>query len=286
MDLQKLTFPLMIAAAIVGLWVVLRPKKQAQISNQVSAAPSGLANYLPQAQTYQVNTPQLAAPSQPVILADPYNPNPGLPQSKTPPAYLAFNFGPGHDLSKVPLTQAQLAQMHGDRTAGGSCGCGGGAGGAYGCESDANHGIYPDGRGAVMAKNGKELVTRLDRQDPSWLNRAAYNLAGSDVTPEQIPSAHSQLREQLLQAQPGTATPAAKTSTLPPAAPGAGAINSPAIPVSEFLGSWNGNAVVQQVGSVNTRVTEIGSNILRFGHQVPALSAETLQRLVRVPMAG
>ena len=270
----------MIVAAIVGLWVILRPKAQPAVANNVNPESSGLPNYVPAAQNYQVGIPQLAASPAPIILADPYNPSPGQPPRTVPPAYLAFNLGPGHDLSKVPLTQQQKDQMAGDRKT--ACGCGDDL---TGCAADVNHGVYPDGRGGVMAKSGPELLTRLNRQDPSWINRAAYNLLGSDVNPAELAQRHPAL-SALVAAQPGTSTPAQPAAELPPSVPGQSVLTKPVVPQSTVATQLNSNAVVNIVGSVDKRATQIGSNLFRFGHQVPTLSAAELQRLVQMPMAG
>jgi len=290
MDLQKLTFPLMIAAAIAALWVLFHPKEQPAPTNQISAAPSGLPNYMPAAQTYQVNPPQLM-PSQPVVIADPYNPNPGLPSPTFPPPYLSFNFGPSHDLSKIPLSQDQLAQMAHDRSTlpggapgGESCGCGGNDD-LTGCNADTNHGVFPDGRNAVMAKSGPELISRLNRQDPTWMPRQIYNLGGSDVTPQNTPIAPYQATQQTQPTQ--GATPAAHSVTfIGPSVPGGNSIATGKIPAKVAAAPFNANAVTNTVGSTDKRLEQVGTNLFVYGQQVPKLSANLVQRLVSVPMAG
>lgn len=278
MKVEQFFFPVSVAAAIVGIWAVLRkPNTGPTVSNQVSPASAGLPNYTPQAVTYQVNPPQLVAPTQAQLLSDPWNPNPALPknpQYQTPPAYLAFNFGPGHDLSKIPLTDEQIQQLNGNRPTQnhGNCGCHSGAGigesylyGSGGCASDPNHSIYPDGRGGVMAQNGKTLVQKMNRQDPNWGSRAAYNLAGSDIDPNALPF-RSNAVVQIQPIQPGQAQPAAPNQTFAPGAPGANVINQPGDfsavnpnikPLHGTLGALNqyGNQVLRLPASTISRLT-------------------------------
>lgn len=271
MKIEQFFFPLTVAAAVVGIWVVLRkPNNGPEVSNQISPAASGLPNYTPQAVSYQVNPPQLAAPSQLQLLGNPYDPNPALPpnpQYKTPPAYLAFNFGPGHDLSKIPLTDAQIQQLNGTRptTQPTACGCGGNEYGAGGCANDPNHSIYPDGRGGFMAQNGKHLVMQMNRQDPNWPARAAYNLAGSDIDPNTLPFRSNAIVQEA-PPQPGQASPAAPNQTLAPAAPGANVVNQPGDfsavnpniqPLRGTLGALNqyGNQVLKLPDTVISRLT-------------------------------
>ena len=271
MDVQKYFFPLGVGAAIIGIWVALRKPNTGPLqSNQISPAASGLPNYTPQAVQYQVNPPQLAAPSQIQLLGDPWDPNPAIPtnpQNQTPPAYLAFNFGPGHDLSKIPLTDDQIAQLNGNRPTqqASSCGtCGGCSGGNSGgnCANDPNKSVFPDGRGGYMATNGRQLVQKMNRQDPAWPQRAAYNIAGSDITPEQLPYAN----QMPVATANNQTSPAAPNQTLTPAAPGANAVNQP-IGQNPPIGL---NVIPQR--------NPLG-NLAQYGNQVLGLSAETVSRL-------
>jgi hypothetical protein len=275
MDIQKFFFPVGVAAAIVGIWVALRkPNVGPTTSNQVNPSPSGLPNYTPQAVQYQVNPPQLAAPSQIQLLSDPLNPNPALPpnpQYATPPAYLAFNFGPGHDLSKIPLTDAQIAQLNGNRPtqSDSGCGCSGSGFDLESCQNNPNKAMYPDGRGGLMSQTGKTLIQQLNRQDPAWPQRAAYNLAGSDIDPSTLPFRSNSIIQQA-PLQPGQATPAAPNQSLSTSSPGSNVVNQP---ISQFPVGLN---------IVPVATPQNGVALFKFGAQVPKLGFQTISRLTGV----
>lgn len=274
MKLEKLTLPLMIAAAIVGLWIFFKPKSAPSVSTQPSAASSGVPQYMPQATQYQVNPPQLSAPTQAQLLSNPWANNPAAPPPTTPPPYLAFNFGPGHDLSKVPLTPDQKAQMSGDRSSCNTCGCGGSCNGAgNSCANDPNHSVYPDGSGSTrLIKSGPSLMLQMKRSDPGWLNRAAYNLTGSDVDPNQLSQAHiHQLAEQPTPNTPGQAVAAQSASLQPASAPGTGP------------GMFT--RPINQTSVIPIAAAKAGGGIFNLGNQDfnNALNGRMIQRLVQNP---
>jgi hypothetical protein len=167
---EKFFFPLMVFAAVVTVYLLLRkPHAQATTIIQPSTSQSGVPNTATESPTsYNVQTPQLAA-SPLVYLQDPYTSNPAESSPKHPPSYLAFNFGPSHDLTKKPNPDLHKLQKVAQ---GKGCGCGGG------CNScSRNNNTFPDGSGQTkLASTGRRQV---ENAPEDWLILAQDNLTGS-----------------------------------------------------------------------------------------------------------
>lgn len=146
MDAQKLFFPVAVGAAVLGIWATFRktPAVAAMTPNPSGGGVVGpyTQNGVVQPMSFPVAPVQLA-PNPFILLSQPTNPTPGSnggdspsARRKSPPNYLAFNFGPSHDLTKQ-ATPPKTKKKNG-------CGCGS-------CESDCNtcagRDTYPDGTG-------------------------------------------------------------------------------------------------------------------------------------------
>lgn len=172
---EKFFFPLMVFAAIVGVWMFLR-KPQAVTQTQPSTSASGVPNVATESPTsYNVQSPQIPA-SPLVYLADPGNPDPTAPARKSPPNYLSFNFGPNHDLTKVPADNLYDAQKSALRK---KSGCGGCGGDCNSCDQNAN--VFPDGVGRTPLSSSRRM--QIEAAPRSFLEIAKANL---DAQPETI----------------------------------------------------------------------------------------------------
>lgn len=175
---EKFFFPIMVFAAIIGIYLLFRKQEPATVQGPNTSA-SGLPTIAPQAQQYQVNPPTLT-PSPLVMLADPYSNDPQAATPQRPPAYLAFNFGPSHDLTKTPFNPAGSGVTDdGTKTASGCGGCGSSS--HCGCGTIDN--VFPDGAAcSKMSSNNRRQVATVTK-DP-WEN-ALRNFNGADIgTPE------------------------------------------------------------------------------------------------------
>jgi hypothetical protein len=162
---EKLFFPLMVFAAVITVYLLFK-KQPAQQVLQPSTAPSGVPTYSTEGpNSYNVQAPQ-AVGSPLVYLADPWSDNPLGDVRKKPPAYLAFNFGPSHDLTKIPSSGLHALQ----KAASGKCGSG--CGGCNSCKQDVN--VFPDGSSDV--KLASTNVRQADNAPVSFLQIAALNL--------------------------------------------------------------------------------------------------------------
>lgn len=170
MKFEKLFFPLMVFAAIVTIYLLFRKSPQVTTQTQPSTAPSGIPNYATESPSnYNVQMPQLGNAPALVYLQNPMSNNPAGEQRQYPPTYLSFNFGPNHDLTKVPDSnlheQQQAAQ-------GKNGGCGGCSGGCNSC--DQNQNTFPDGQGKTrLASSHKAQIVNAPR---SFLEIATENL--------------------------------------------------------------------------------------------------------------
>lgn len=175
MDLTKLTLPVVLAAAIIGIYVALKPSQPvgAVTPNPASGGVPGPYSSQGVVQPVTYNVPPVSlAPNPFIMLSDPLNPSPGInnplaPGNRAggPPQYLAFNFGPSHDLTKKatpkPIKESEC---------GGCCGdCSGGSG----CAKNKNS--YPDGSGNTpLASSGSRLLRNSNPQD--YLDFAMNNV--------------------------------------------------------------------------------------------------------------
>lgn len=189
---EKLFFPLMVAAAIIAIYLLFRNPQPAATVQGPNTASSGLPTITPQTQQYQVNPPTLT-PTPLIMLANPFANDPNSTATK-PPAYLSFNFGPSHDLTKTPTVPASTGKT--------GCGC---EAEQCGCGSINNQ--FPDGAGcSKLASSGKRLI-RSGGNDP-WQN-VITNIQGADLNPEPFTPA-------LNPVLPGTPEP---PNVLPPSSP-------------------------------------------------------------------
>lgn len=176
---EKFFFPLMVVAAVVGIWAIFRKPATVTTQTQPSAAPSGIPNYATESPTsYNVQTPQLGNAPALVYLQNPMSNNPAAKvQPDKPPTYLAFNFGPSHDLTKVPDSNLHQEQ---EAAQGKSTGCGGCQ--SNSCNScDQNKNTFPDGQGrTALASSHRAQIVNAPR---SFLEIAQANLSDqpSDV---------------------------------------------------------------------------------------------------------
>lgn len=162
--IEKIAYPLMIAAAILGIIVFFR-KQPAPIVQTVTAPnATGYGAIPPLTQT--LVQPTQVSPSPSVFYAAITNPYSPAPQTNVtdnvgsvPPSYLTFNQGPDNSLIKaVQAVDTQLPTItgpNGSPVKSGGCGCGGSCGGcssAKTCKSpcDIVNARYPDGRGGCL----------------------------------------------------------------------------------------------------------------------------------------
>jgi hypothetical protein len=168
MKAEKFFFPLMVFAAVVTVYLLLKRQPSGTTVQTPSTSASGVPNYATESPTaYNVGVPQLPA-SPLVYLQDPMNPDPASSDVRSkPPSYLAFNFGPSHDLTKIPNPDLSRLQ----KSASNNAGCGG-CGGCNSC--DQNQNTFPDGNGRTpLSTSPRKLV---DTAPKSFLDIAAENL--------------------------------------------------------------------------------------------------------------
>ena len=178
---EKLFFPLMVFAAVLGVWFWLKPKGPATVV-QPNTSQSGVPGYYAQSPAqYSVGQPQLT-PSPLVMLANPLSNDPYQKQPEKPPFYLAFNFGPSHDLTKAPAAAAiKDAAKKSKKDCGGDCGCCGGCG-------DSQNNMFPDGRGRTpMASTFGRMVNNTP-QIQEWISIAEQNFSETNIYPAPPPA--------------------------------------------------------------------------------------------------
>lgn len=164
----------MVFAAVIAVYLFFR-KSAPATQTQPSTSASGLPLTTPQAQNYNV-APYQQTPNPLVMLAEPQSNDPGSGAQK-PPSYLAFNFGPSHDLTKTPTASAlREAQRKANSGCGGSCGT---------CKSRCNSSnVFPDGNGNTEMSSDRK---RQIEAQPSWIDNALANLADSGSVPTMQP---------------------------------------------------------------------------------------------------
>lgn len=232
MKKERFFFPLFVFAAVLAVYLFFRKQDPGTKALQPSTAGSGIPQWATEGPA-QYSVPAYQPPVTPVMLmADPYNAFPGQKQPMSAPSYLAFNFGPSHDLTKHPtpdLTSKQKAMK--DE----GCGCGGGTSTCATCNQINDQ--YPDGStGCKMASSTKRLIAT---QPKSWLEIAQDNFGGQDVA-QFLPHAPSVFNPgnpngppQSVETNPAPAAPA---SNIPKAVPGLVAqYNGPALPYGATL---------------------------------------------------
>lgn len=160
---EKFFFPLMVFAAVIAVYMLFRKREPATVT-QPSTSASGLPLVTPQAQNYNVNPAQVA-PSPLVMLADPFSHDPNNPSAK-PPSYLAFNFGPSHDLTKTPTPKPDKKKN----------GCSGSCNSCDSCSQDSN--TFPDGQTTtrLSSSRGRQVAAQ-----PDWIANALANLSESNL---------------------------------------------------------------------------------------------------------
>jgi hypothetical protein len=170
MKAKFLGIPVVMVAAVVAIWwFFVRGRVEAQ-SNQPSAAASGVPNYTPQAQEYNINPPTMA-PYTPTlqIFGDPTHQTGGF-WAGTAPNYLRFNLFPSHDLSKDRRQfQPPAASEKG-------CGC---------SESPCSNGVcannnaqFTDGQGnGCMSVSERRLIKTMEAKKPEVFRQLANELA-------------------------------------------------------------------------------------------------------------
>ena len=108
---EKLFLPLMVGAAVIGIYLLFRnTNSQSQALTVPNPSSSGVTQAassggVVQPVTYNVPATSIS-PDPIVVLSDPSNPNPSSTPTTQPPAYLAFNFPPASNLSQTAATPA------------------------------------------------------------------------------------------------------------------------------------------------------------------------------------
>ena len=174
---EKVFLPLMIFAAVIGVYLLFRGSPTQSVTVPSPASSGVPVSYTlsggVQPATYAVQgTPASLSPA--VILQDPMSANPGGNQRNSPPPYLAFNYGPFHDLTKpLPDSMTQPATS-GDCECGGSCG--GSDSGSGGCPTNCNSkNAFPDGQLSTPLSSTRSRQVNSSKPH-EWLERAAANV--------------------------------------------------------------------------------------------------------------
>ena len=187
MKAKFIGIPVAIFAAVIIVYLVLRGKNAATVTNQPSPASSGV---VPSSQTgiplqqYQVNPPVLQ-PASIVSLAGPaapYSNATGVPsapaQSSDPTLYLTYNLGPTAALHKGKPTSPAPAP-------GAPVGCGGSCGCTLGCKNNAQQ--VMEGQGSTcMATSKKSQIDTLEKKYPGLWAAMAMNLYEAGADPNDV----------------------------------------------------------------------------------------------------
>lgn len=181
MDIQKLLIPLTAGAAVIGIYVAFR-KQPGQIAavtpNPASSGVTGNFSGAGVVQPVNYNVPPVQLQPNPlIVLQNPTNPTPGtaggtspsgadrtnpFSPDGSPPPYLAFNFGPSHDLSKQSPGPKQPKKK-------GGCGCSDSCSSSCGQKNN-----FPDGSGDTpLSSSGARLVSNSDPN--GWINDVLNN---------------------------------------------------------------------------------------------------------------
>jgi hypothetical protein len=207
---EKFFFPVGALAGVLAVYFWLKKPAVPAQANQPSAAPSGVPNYTPEAQQYQVN-PSTYTPSPLVLLSDPFSNKPAGTTNKPagtttedaasqkPPYYLAFNFGPSHDLTKVPMQPKKKDS--------GACGC------KSSCDTCSQaQNTFPDGTGATKMSSNRRR--QIEVTPPGAWDNVINNIQSGDFGP--ITPFHPYLPP----VGPNTETPAAPSQNIAASFPG------------------------------------------------------------------
>ena len=165
MKLEKLTLPIMVAAAVIGIWLLFRGSNSTPTAVTLpNPSSSGVA---PGVQPVNYYVPATSiSPSPLVVMQQPTNPNPAAPAPASAPPYLVFNLSPLQNLASNPPEPVTTGEGNG------------------GCKSSCNQCTkksscnqpygYPDGATATP------LVTTRARQvnqaGPTWIQKAQANI--------------------------------------------------------------------------------------------------------------
>lgn len=164
-----LGIPVAILAAVAVIWLLMRRVPAGAQNNAPNTSASGLPQYTPQTQAYNV-APYQSAPSPGMVLLAPANPYDMGPGND---AYLKYNLGSNLDASKQPAKV-------GKKKCGDNCGCNSCSDCSDVCS--ANNAHWPDGRGGCMASSPRRQVAAITDQNPStwdnWLNTLSSSNIG------------------------------------------------------------------------------------------------------------